>query len=67
MNQSQPTILAVDDKPDNLFVLGQLIREYLPGCRVIAPKSAAEGLTIAAEVPLDCALIDAQKPDAGKR
>jgi CheY-like chemotaxis protein len=62
MNQFQATILAVDDNPHNLFVLVQLIREYLPGCRVVTARSAEEGLTLAFSTSVDCALIDLQMP-----
>lgn len=58
----QPIILAVDDKPDNLFVLCQCINQYIPECTVITARSAEEGLSVAAGNPLDAALIDLQMP-----
>ncbi len=56
------TLLAVDDRQDNLFVLEQLIADGLPGCSVITATSAKEGLAIAASTHIDGALIDVQMP-----
>ncbi len=56
------TLLAVDDRQDNLFVLEQLITDGLPGCRVITAGSAREGLALAASVHVDGAVIDVQMP-----
>ncbi|MDM8549293.1 response regulator [Desulfobacterales bacterium HSG2] len=55
-------LMAVDDKPDNLFVLEQLIATYCPECRVVTAQNAEAGLAIAAETPLDVAVIDVQMP-----
>jgi len=57
------TLLAVDDRQDNLFVLEQLVAGGLPECKLITATSAAEGLAIAARTPLDGALIDVQMPE----
>ena len=56
------TLLAVDDRQDNLFVLEQLVADGLPECELITATSAAEGLAIAARAPLDGALVDVQMP-----
>ncbi len=55
-------LLAVDDKPDNLFVIRQLIAEYCSGCTVLTAPNAASGLSLAAESLPDVALIDVQMP-----
>jgi len=60
---SSATLLAVDDRQDNLFVLEQLVAGGLPECKLITATSAAEGLAIAARTPLDGALIDVQMPE----
>lgn len=60
MNNS--ILLAVDDKPDNLFVLEQLIAGYCPDCRVITAQSAENGLTLAVKTPPDVAVVDVQMP-----
>ncbi len=57
-----PILLAVDDKPDNLFVIRQLIAEYCSGCTVITAPNAASGLALAAKSLPDAALIDVQMP-----
>lgn len=41
-------LLAVDDMPDNLYVLQSLISEHLPDCRILMASSAKEGLAAAA-------------------
>ncbi len=55
-------LLAVDDKPDNLYVLKSLIAQHLPGCKVLTALSAEEGLATMAESDLDGVLIDVQMP-----
>jgi len=57
---TEPCLLAVDDNPDNLFVLRELVAAGVPGCTVLTASSAAEGLKLAAEKPIDGALIDVQ-------
>jgi len=59
---SVSTLLAVDDRPDNLFVLEQLVQAYLPGIKLITAKDAEEGLALAVSAPIDGALIDVQMP-----
>lgn len=60
--RSRPVILAVDDRPDNLFVLQQILWEYLPECEVVTAGTADEAQAIALARPLDGALIDLQMP-----
>lgn len=56
-------LLAVDDMPDNLFVLRMLLQEHLPECTVYTATSGAEGLQVAADKKLDGILLDVQMPD----
>jgi PAS domain S-box-containing protein/putative nucleotidyltransferase with HDIG domain len=55
-------LLAVDDRVDNLFVLEQLVKAYLPEIKMITAESAESGLKLAAFEALDGALIDVQMP-----
>ncbi len=58
-----PTLLLVDDKPDNLYALRQVIIECLPErCEVLTATTAEDGLAIAVKTHLDGALIDVQMP-----
>lgn len=59
----QGTLLLVDDRPDNLFVLEQLIAEHLPGCATVSAHNAPEGLALAARREFDGMLVDVQMPD----
>ncbi len=58
----QATLLLVDDKPDNLYSLGQVISEYLPQCRLLSASNAVQGLKLADSQPLDGVLVDLQMP-----
>lgn len=55
-------LLAVDDRPDNLFVLEHLVGEYLPKIKMITAASAEAGLALAVAAAIDGALIDVQMP-----
>jgi len=59
---SNAILLAVDDKPDNLFVIEQIIAGYCPGYKMITAQSAEKGLEIARQTLLDVAIIDVQMP-----
>jgi PAS domain S-box-containing protein len=59
---SVSVLLAVDDRPDNLFVLKQLMETYLPEIKMITAESADAGLALAATETIDGALIDVQIP-----
>lgn len=53
-------LLAVDDKPDNLYVLKQLVAASLPECTLVGAGSVEEGLRKARETPFDGILLDVQ-------
>ncbi len=55
-------LLAVDDRPDNLFVLEQLLAAHLPEIKLLAAPDAEAGLKLAASEAIDGALIDVQMP-----
>jgi len=59
---SKSTLLAIDDSPDNLFLLEELIETYLPECELVTARSAQEGLALASSRPFDGAIIDVQLP-----
>jgi response regulator RpfG family c-di-GMP phosphodiesterase len=59
---SLAVLLAVDDRPDNLFVLEQVVGTYLPEIEMITAGSAEAGLSLAAAADIDGALIDVQMP-----
>jgi PAS domain S-box-containing protein len=63
--RGESTILVVDDRQDNLFVLGELIKYGLPECRVVTATSASAGLSLAQATRFDGALIDVQMPEMG--
>ena len=56
------TLLAVDDNPDNLFVLCELLRQSFPDITVLTARDADEAMARAMGTPIDCALIDVQMP-----
>ncbi|MGA9756695.1 MAG: HD domain-containing phosphohydrolase, partial [Desulfobaccales bacterium] len=51
-----------DDRPDNLFVLEQVVGAYLPEIKMITAESAEAGLALVATEAIDGALIDVQMP-----
>lgn len=61
MGESQPTILIVDDTPENLTVLGELLQ---PAYRVRAANSGRRALQIALSAPHpDLILLDVMMPE----
>ena len=56
------TILIVDDNPNNLFSLHELIAENFP-VEVIEAASGFEALRIISEHPVDLCLMDVQMPE----
>lgn len=61
MPSSQPTLLIVDDTPENLSVLGELLQPYY---RVRAANSGRRALQIAAGTPPpDLILLDVMMPE----
>jgi len=63
ITSGKSTLLAVDDRPNNLYVLRELIAEHLPQCELVTTVSAKEGLEIASSRPLDGILLDVQMPE----
>jgi two-component system, cell cycle sensor histidine kinase and response regulator CckA len=61
-NQTTMTLLLVDDRPDNLFVISELTNAHLPGCQVLTAANAQEGLEQAFAHSPDGILIDVQMP-----
>jgi DNA-binding response OmpR family regulator len=59
---TQITLLAVDDKAKNLFLIEELVSEHLPECRVVTTQNPEEGLKIAAAQELGVAIFDVQMP-----
>lgn len=60
MAATQPTILVVDDTPENLAVLGELLQPYY---RVRAANSGKRALEIAGNQPPDLILLDVMMPE----
>jgi len=58
-----PTILAIDDKMDNLIVLSALLKNLMPGCVIITAQSGAEGIGKARTESPDAILLDVIMPD----
>lgn len=59
---NDPVILAVDDRTENLFIIEQIVTQYISGARLFKALSAEEGLKIAHEHPVDIAILDVQMP-----
>ena len=59
------TLLLVDNRPDNLSVVKQLLSVTLPNCQILTAASGEEGLLTAAGNSLDGALVDVQMPGMG--
>jgi len=55
-------LLLVDDRQDNVFVMEQLVNEYIADCEVLTAQSAEKGLSIAAETHPDVILVNVQMP-----
>jgi signal transduction histidine kinase len=62
MNQNMSILLVVDDRPDNLFVIEQLVDEYIPYCRIHTAHNAETALRLAKEHNPDGILSDLQMP-----
>ncbi|WP_075879022.1 diguanylate cyclase domain-containing protein [Vreelandella massiliensis] len=61
LEQLTPTVLIVDDQPDNIQVLAKLLKA---DCRIKVANSGAKALTLAnGEMPPDLILLDVQMPD----
>ncbi len=55
-------LLAVDDSPDNLFLMQQLVEAYLPECELVTAPEAQTALQLVSTRRFDGALIDVQMP-----
>jgi len=60
--QSPTSILAVDDLEDNLYIIRQLIDEYLPGVEVMTSTDPGKGLAMAFAHPPHGILLDLKMP-----
>jgi CheY-like chemotaxis protein len=57
-----PTILAIDDKKDNLISLSVLLKANLTNCNVITARSGAEGIAKANAESPDIVMLDIVMP-----
>ncbi|MCP4155500.1 MAG: response regulator [bacterium] len=55
-------ILAIDDRPDNLFVLSELIEEHLPEIDIKTASDSEKGMEIISQYPPGGILLDVQMP-----
>lgn len=58
-----PTILAVDDRPDNLVALSAILRSMMPECRVVTELSGRRAVDTAHKILPDVILLDVQMPE----
>jgi signal transduction histidine kinase len=56
-------ILLVDDNPNNLFVLTEIIRQHFPETELLEAKSGLEALSIVNQEAIDIILMDVQMPE----
>jgi PAS domain S-box-containing protein len=57
-----PTILAIDDKRDNLTTITALLKQLMPDCTVITAQSGSEGIEKALAAQPDAVLLDINMP-----
>jgi len=57
------SILAIDDKKNNLFIIEALINDNIPDCIVLKSLSGIEGIEIAQKEQPDTILLDIIMPD----
>ncbi len=62
MERPAPTVLAIDDQPDNLLTLKALLEDVLPGITVLTASNGSTGLALAAERDPDAVLLDVVMP-----
>ena len=53
-----PTILAIDDREDNLISINGLLKNLISGCTVLTALSGAEGIKKAKTEQVDTILLD---------
>jgi AraC-like DNA-binding protein/ActR/RegA family two-component response regulator len=58
-----PTILVVDDEPGILDMHTQIIRSYMPECRVLTARDGIKALDLMRSVRIDLVLLDLLMPD----
>lgn len=58
----EATLLLVDDETTNCLVFEQMIREYLPDCRLSVANSAEAAWEMVRKSPPDCAVVDVIMP-----
>ncbi|MCP3939952.1 MAG: response regulator [Desulfobacteraceae bacterium] len=58
-----PTILAIDDKQDNLLSLSALLKSTIPGCRIVTALSGGQGIKKAKTQNPDIILLDVHMPE----
>jgi len=56
------TLLVVDDNQENLFLLQQVIKQFLPELALLEVGTAEEGYQLGVQTRIDVALIDVQLP-----
>jgi signal transduction histidine kinase len=56
------TILAIDDTPDNLTVLGAVLSDVLPGCVLVTAHDGIKGIELALAEDPDVILLDIVMP-----
>ena len=56
-------ILAIDDKQENLITIKAVIKNNLPGCKVLTAASGKEGIRIARKEQPDTILLDVVMPN----
>ncbi|MDF2544467.1 MAG: diguanylate cyclase response regulator [Herbinix sp.] len=61
INKDKATILLVDDRPDNLFVLQSLLDNL--DCRIVKATSGNEALSIMLDQEIALVLLDVQMPE----
>ena len=59
--KTQPNVLLVDDKDDNLFSLSNILRDET--CHVLISKSGKECLNLMLKQEIACILLDIQMPE----
>ncbi|MFT5728577.1 MAG: PAS domain S-box-containing protein [Desulforhopalus sp.] len=62
MTDLAPILLVVDDRADNLFIIEQLVNEYIPLCEVLTAPNADVAFEIAKKRIPDGILSDIQMP-----
>lgn len=62
MTNLTPILLVVDDRADNLFIIEQLVNEYIPSCEILTANNADAAFEIAKKRNPDGVLSDIQMP-----